>query len=989
MFQNLKTKWDPKKLLNVAAEDLLGTRTTAQATPQTPPEKPPQSPTSTSPVSRRDFNPDRVTKEQLVEEYRQQQQQLQRYRTKLRDMVNAYKTLEKEKGTLEQTLQALASAPLDMGQETEFPGSAEPEAYDSAADLQPVESLQPEIQSENTDVAQDEKDTKKEKKEEDESKLDVAETGEATAAGGEVKNEEGGEEKKEDETEERVGDETNEPEREESKQKDQTVPSITIRSAEGTENSEVLGETGEENEEKNANKEEEQSQEPVTIKDTKEEDGTINEGEVEKKEEKRDNNETQEQTQEKSADKSAEKPGEKGEERIEEKGTEKKEEKGKPRVYTQQQVDVLQKRVAALGQALANLTKEKNAMQVVFQEDKRSLLQSQRDSMAQATTKHERAIQELQSTHDRILRDAQQEHEQALRQKDLTIRNRDLALKEKELAFEKMLRAKDEALKTQTARQEEAKRKLVAEKEAVQKELLQLKSRAADLDKSEQAAVSQLNDRMSYFHEQINKLTDELGEKKKQLASCMDSLAVKTAECDSLTDRLTDLENEANDMKATHASVETTREGLEKERAAFMMALDQEKSRADRLDAELQTIEHRHRQHLEALAKERNELESQMEEMTVLVTEYESRRLCEQRRVDSLMQQIAQLREEVEVLETANKSLMDDLQEAKSFQSNTSLGGDMEVRSYGGGLLAEPAGLARVKKMGSEGSLFKKTRSLDTLNTATGGVATTTGTPGEGENKDQKNASPKPPAEGEKAAIGSESYTQDDVKLAVERALQEHEIEWRQQLEDLTAERDELSSECERLRQTRAEKEQEFESQLAYQREQNRSNRERALVIVEDKDKQIAELRAKLDSRPPALPQWMVKGEDEKAEEARGWQGSQMAADSSGVPLIFRMQMERAALKEQLQNALDKAEDCERQMEVLRQKIKQLEGLDRRENMNMEYLKNVVLKYMETAPGTAKEHLARAIATVLQFGPEETDRVLAKSQGSSSPWMFR
>lgn len=46
-----------------------------------------------------------------------------------------------------------------------------------------------------------------------------------------------------------------------------------------------------------------------------------------------------------------------------------------------------------------------------------------------------------------------------------------------------------------------------------------------------------------------------------------------------------------------------------------------------------------------------------------------------------------------------------------------------------------------------------------------------------------------------------------------------------------------------------------------------------------------------------------------------------------------------------------------------------------REGENLEYLKNVVLQYMTSVDGEARLVILKAVAAVLKFTPEETERV--------------
>lgn len=56
---------------------------------------------------------------------------------------------------------------------------------------------------------------------------------------------------------------------------------------------------------------------------------------------------------------------------------------------------------------------------------------------------------------------------------------------------------------------------------------------------------------------------------------------------------------------------------------------------------------------------------------------------------------------------------------------------------------------------------------------------------------------------------------------------------------------------------------------------------------------------------------------------------------------------------------------------ALREELKKFDRLEKRQNLNIEYLKNIVLSYLES---DVKEPLIPVVTQVLQLSPEETDR---------------
>lgn len=82
-----------------------------------------------------------------------------------------------------------------------------------------------------------------------------------------------------------------------------------------------------------------------------------------------------------------------------------------------------------------------------------------------------------------------------------------------------------------------------------------------------------------------------------------------------------------------------------------------------------------------------------------------------------------------------------------------------------------------------------------------------------------------------------------------------------------------------------------------------------------------------------------------------------------------------SSLRELQQMALAKEEKYMDEIESLNSKIQRLESNQTSEGMNMEYLKNVVLRYITCRDGFSKHHMLNAIATVLHFTPHEIEQV--------------
>lgn len=69
---------------------------------------------------------------------------------------------------------------------------------------------------------------------------------------------------------------------------------------------------------------------------------------------------------------------------------------------------------------------------------------------------------------------------------------------------------------------------------------------------------------------------------------------------------------------------------------------------------------------------------------------------------------------------------------------------------------------------------------------------------------------------------------------------------------------------------------------------------------------------------------------------------------------------------------------------MLKEEIRNLDRAERRQNLSVDYLKNIVLKYLET---TDKEPLLPVLTTVLQLSPAEVASLRKKSVPPSASSM--
>lgn len=89
-------------------------------------------------------------------------------------------------------------------------------------------------------------------------------------------------------------------------------------------------------------------------------------------------------------------------------------------------------------------------------------------------------------------------------------------------------------------------------------------------------------------------------------------------------------------------------------------------------------------------------------------------------------------------------------------------------------------------------------------------------------------------------------------------------------------------------------------------------------------------------------------------------------------------------LEASLRDAELRGEKLIDQTNVLKEEIRKLERDRSRESANLEYLKNIVLRFMMSTSYSVKQQMITAIATVLEFSPKELSQV--RKVQSASWW---
>ncbi|KAG8373606.1 hypothetical protein BUALT_Bualt11G0041800 [Buddleja alternifolia] len=215
-------------------------------------------------------------------------------------------------------------------------------------------------------------------------------------------------------------------------------------------------------------------------------------------------------------------------------------------------------------------------------------------------------------------------------------------------------------------------------------------------------------------------------------------------------------------------------------------------------------------------------------------------------------------------------------------------------------------------------------------------------------------------------------------KEAWDRSLQNVEETWRLRYEAIKRESEESSG------QNMQNEVEELQLHCQKLKEEQNSFRDLADKMMEEKDKEISRLlddnknlHQLLDSRPSAEHR-----DDHTVLQKQEASNSSTSAADQQILILARQQAQREEELAQTQRHIlvlqEEIEELEhenrlhRQQEVvLKEELRNMERTQKREGVDLTYLKNVVLKLLETGE---VERLLPVIAMLLQFSPDETQK---------------
>ncbi|XP_043231098.1 GRIP and coiled-coil domain-containing protein 1-like [Amphibalanus amphitrite] len=224
--------------------------------------------------------------------------------------------------------------------------------------------------------------------------------------------------------------------------------------------------------------------------------------------------------------------------------------------------------------------------------------------------------------------------------------------------------------------------------------------------------------------------------------------------------------------------------------------------------------------------------------------------------------------------------------------------------------------------------------------------------------------------------------------------LRKQSEELRLRLRKTCEERDDLErtlrSQVSRLEQSEADLRMAHRSQLASLETQQRlrlaeleqqlaGQRLRTSALLEERDAELRQLREAASGAQPdtaAVSASLSQLGLERHEGQMLHYMQEVARKDKEISNLRRTKHQLESTMRQLQNKmLEREEVLQDEAETLREKIRRLELNSSREGANLEYIKNIVVRYLLSTDAAQKAHILNAISTALRFSDDELRRV--------------
>ncbi|KFO96543.1 GRIP and coiled-coil domain-containing protein 1, partial [Calypte anna] len=612
----------------------------------------------------------------------------------------------------------------------------------------------------------------------------------------------------------------------------------------------------------------------------------------------------------------------------------------------------LRSQLATLTTALATVTQEKSRMEGSYQAERRKMKQELDEAVQRAEEERERLEGELGALQEQLAetkaRLITQQHDRAQEQGDHAV----------------MLRELQRLLQGERSLRQEVELKLEESREAL-------------------AGRSSLAARAEGYEVQLRQLSQEVEELKRELQAAQEQSSKPDP-------RLQELQEEMDGLK-NH----------------FQVQLLQEMKKAAQAEEQLQ-------QRAELEEQRVAELEAQVSQVSQLLGSYEQGKQRDQALIQKLRDRILQLDLENKTLALAASSRAPgDVQGEESSLDVNVLRDRMEKLRK---LLREAAG------KGQPGLDVEKLCELEELpkGTEAGDGEKATALYYQQELKQLKEEFERYKSRAQ-VVLKNKSAKDGDLAKELEEAqeqladlkekylvlqLASDEME-KQHQRDVEARRQELSQVQQAQRQELQQCRAQCRERVLQLEEEMRKQRERALALLGEKDRELEQLRALTlpqglhgARNPPELPGDGSSGGSDPSEilpQALHLPGSSEPNFLLYAEQLGRKEVEIASLRKQKhrlerevhrlqEKVLVEEEKHQEEVSRLQREIEKSCRDKSREGANLEYLKNIVFRFLTLPDALGRQQTLTAILTILHFSPEEKQTV-AKQSAHSSWWL--
>uniref|UniRef100_A0A8B9CX19 GRIP and coiled-coil domain-containing protein 1 n=1 Tax=Anser brachyrhynchus TaxID=132585 RepID=A0A8B9CX19_9AVES len=613
----------------------------------------------------------------------------------------------------------------------------------------------------------------------------------------------------------------------------------------------------------------------------------------------------------------------------------------------------LKTQLATLTSALSTVTQEKSRMEASYQADKKKMKQDLDDAVKKAEDETDKLETELRSVQEQLAetkaRLITQQHDRAQEQSDHAVMLREL---QKLLQSERALR-QDAELKLEETREALAGRVSVADRaEGYELQVRQLSQEVEDLKRELQA----VQEERKKPDPRVQDLQEEMASLKHHFQSQLLQEMRKTAQAEEQLRQHAQMEEQrVADLEGQVSEVSGLLGTYEKAKQKDQLVIQKLKDRIVQLDQENKT--------LAVAAASRSPLDVSVEEANLDVNVLKDK----MEKLKKLLQAAAKRSQPALDIEKLCELEPPKGTEAADGEKATALYYQQELKQ-----LKE-----EFERYKMRAQVVLKNKSLKDVNLA----------------KELEEAQ-------EQLADLKEKYVM--LQLSAEEMEKQHQL-------DVEAKKQELSHLQHLHRQELERCQLDYRERALKLEEEMHKQRDRALAVLAEKDQELEQLRSITlpyaglqGSKTYGASGADVAGDDAPATDASESLPQALRLSASSEPTFFlyaeqlaRKEVEIVALRKQKhklemevhrlqERVLAEEEKHREEVSALRDEIQKNFRDKSREGANLEYLKNIVYRFLTLPDPLGRQQTLTAILTILHFSPEEKQAI--RKQSAYSSW---